>query len=257
MNNGFDLLFNNVIIYDTLFWGVKTVTEHPNLTNFKLENEEKYNLWSEFVVKNFGVENLTDENYLKFAPLYPEFSKIIAIGYATIENKDNKINRNLKIISEKTEIEILKKFNDVLEYYDNIGKSTNPRFEFVMCGYNLINYDIPVYLKKYAKYFSDDQDTRLSYMMKSYLSSKPWNSNIIDINSVYTMNSSLPFVGFKAMVETFNLKQADNVLSFEETSKYYWENIEQDEKNTMKKINLQLGNQINTNIQFVNKFRTI
>ncbi|MDA3781262.1 MAG: hypothetical protein PF487_13705, partial [Bacteroidales bacterium] len=82
-------------------------------------------------------------------------------------------------------------------------------------------------------------------------------SNVIDINSSYNLNSNLPLIGFEAIVDTFNLKQAENVLSFEETSKYYWDNIEQDEKNTMKKINLQLGNQINTNIQFVNKFRTI
>lgn len=257
MNNGYNLLFNNAIIYDTLFWDLTTVSEYPNLTNFKLENEDKYNIWCDFIRYNFGEEKLTDENYLKYAPLYAEFSKIVAIGYATIENKEGSINRNLKIISNKSEKETLSKFNDVLKYYDSIGNSTNPKFEFTMCGYDLVNYSIPNYIKKYSKYFSDDEEIRLSNMIKSYLISKPWNSNIINIKDISNLNSSLPTTGLDCMALNFNLKQVDNVLKISETSKYYWENIEKDPAQTIKKINLQLGNLINTNIQLVNKYRTI
>lgn len=257
MNTGFELLFNRIIIYDTLFWGLKTVSEYPNLETLKIEDEKKYNLWVEFIKKNFGEHNITDANYHTYAPLYGEFSKIISIGYATIEINNNKINRKFKIISENNEKETINKFLDVFSHYESIGNSTNPKFEFTMCGYDIINYDIPVFIKRFLKYFIDEENKRIPNMLKNYLSSKPWNSNIINIKTLYNMNSSLPFMNFDIMVNNMELKQAENLINTSDISKYYWENIERDHKTTIKNINYSLGNLINTNIQFMNKFRFV
>ncbi|MFW6243346.1 MAG: hypothetical protein ACOC2W_04235 [bacterium] len=256
MNISYDLLFNPAVIYDTLFWGIQTVSEYPNLEDFKLKDEKKYNQWCEFVHQKFGANELTNDNYLKYSKLYAEFSKVLSFCYATIENKNNEISRKLKIISEDTEKENIVKILDVLNYFDSMGNSASPKFEFTMCGLNLINYDIPILSKKIINLNGFDNNKTLPSIIKSYLTSKPWNSNIIDVKSSYNMNANMPYVDFDTMCDFMGLKQGDNVIK-QDISKYYWENIDNDPETTMKNINYNLANIINVNIQFVNRFRHI
>ena len=50
----FQNLFNRTTIYNTLFWGLITVSEYPNLETFKQSNSTKYNQWAKFVSTKHG-----------------------------------------------------------------------------------------------------------------------------------------------------------------------------------------------------------
>ena len=251
----YKLLMNRIVIYDTLFFGVRAVAEYPNLKTFESENYNKYVLWRKFVEDRFGSENLTDEYYHKYSPYYPEFSKIVSIVYATIENKDNKINRNLKVLNGDTESEIITVFADVLDYYENFSNNSTPKFDYVLGGYDIVNYDIPYFIKKFIKLYNKDNNRVIPTMLKNYLQSQPWNSNVVNFRDLYNFNSKTMFTNIDIMVDYLGLKQAENIIADDLVSKYYWENIEIDKVNTTKKINLTISNKINTSIQFMNNFR--
>lgn len=253
----YKLLMNRIVIYDTLFFGVKAVAEYPNLKTFETENYNKYVLWQNFIIDRYGIENLTDEYYHKYSPYYAEFSKIVSIVYVTIENKDNKLNRNIKLIDGKDEYEIIEKFSDVLDYYENFSNNSTPKFDYVLAGYDIVNYDIPYFIKKFIKYHNKDNGRIIPVMLKNYLQAQPWNCNVINIRDLYNFNSKTIFTNFDIMVDNLNLKQAENIIADDILSKYYWENIEIDRVNTLKKINLTLSNKINTVIQYVNNFRSL
>ena len=251
----FQNLFNRTTIYDTLFWGTLSVSEYPNLETFKQENNKKYNQWVNFVEKKFGEDKITDENYLTYSPIYPEFSKLISIVYATIENENSEIKRNFKIISENTEFETITKFADVLDYYNNLGNNMSPKTNFTMSGYDLINHDIPTFYKKFIHYYNKDNNRSIPTLIKQYLVMNMWNSDIMSVKNLYKAQSNTQLMDIDIMSEYLNLKQANNLLENNNISKYYWDNIKINPKDTMKRMNFQLTNTINTCIQFVNNFR--
>lgn len=250
-------LLNRTTIYNTLFWSLITVSEYPNLERFKNTNPSKYNQWVKFVSTKYGEDKVTDENYLKYSQLYPEFSKLLSAAYATIESDNGQIKRKFKIISEKEEYNTIAKFTDVLDYYYNVGHNTTPKFDYVMAGYDLTNYDIPTYLKKFMHYYNKDNNREIPMLIKYYMIARPWESNTLNIKNIYKFNSNQQITDFDVMAKYINLKQPEDLIGDHNLSSYYWNNINSDPEGTMKRINFKLTNTLNTCIQFVNNFRYI
>lgn len=248
----YKLLFNKVNIYDTLFFSIKSVAKYPSLEVMKNTNYDMYVRWLNFV-EDFKSE-LTDKHYHKYAPFYPEFSEVISIVYATVENENNQLKRNFKIIEGVDEKEIINKFADTLNYFENLGNSATPKYQHILCGYNIVDYDIPYFTKKFIHYNSG-MNKQLPRFIKNHLMSQPWNSSVIAIRDMYNFNSRKMFSNQEIMYNYFDIKQAKNVINDDNFSYEYWS-----DKLTHNGANIQLfhkhtSNIINSCIQYVNKIR--
>lgn len=255
MSNQYDILLNPISFYDTLFWNIITVTEYPTMYEFEKNDPQKYNLWCKFINQKFGNDKLNEENYHIIAPLYPEFSKIISISYATVEMESNgQMNRKLKVISENTEKEIIMKFVDVLDYYHNLSITNQQKYDMVMCGYDLISFDIPHLVKKFIKYNKNNENgKKIPKLIKKYLQGKSWDQNIVNIKTAFNFNSYNYNNSFDSIINMFDIKQAPLTIEFDKLSTYYWS----DQNNQTQLIEKTNANIVNSCLQFFNILRNL
>ncbi len=250
----FNLLLNNLTIYDTIFISIKTVSNYPSLEDMKIQNPIEYELWVDFIRNRFEIEPTT-ENYLQYAPLYPEFSKIVGAGYGTAQNENGQIKRDLKPLTKTvmSEEEIIKRLTDMFNYFENMGKSFKPAYQHYICGYDLINFELPYYIKKFLKY--NNNEKRLPSYIVNYITAQPWNNNIISTKDTFNLNSKTLFTNKDIVYNFLDIQQANNYIKDEDLSKYYWDNINNLNDEVLRNINLSVMNTINSNMQYMMKFR--
>ena len=122
----FEEVFNKASIYEMLFFNIKSVLIHPTLDKLETENKSMFENWK-VISKNKGGDfdtryfsgGSTEETYRYLndiyqenAPLYPEFSKIVAITYATVFMEDGKLKRSIKNIADVDELRVINIFVD-------------------------------------------------------------------------------------------------------------------------------------------------
>lgn len=264
----FDLVLDPNNIYETLFFNVKSATEYADVWELKKENPKMFKQWELICGTKYGIINGINEEdayllelnnkYQTKAIFYPEFSKIVAITYATVEVNNNKLIRKIKIINDIDEFTIIKTFQEILSQISKDGIMSNPQHFPILCGHNIINYDIPLFLKRLIALRDkfEDKVKLIPFILKKYLNSKPWDNNIIDTINLWKFNgiSNTPL---STICDFLDLKRNVDVMEMDELSKYYWNNIDKSEKETLDKVGLQSANQINLIIQLLNEIRIL
>ena len=155
----FDIVFNKQKIYETLFFNIKSVSTYGDVRDLKENEPEVFKQWETICKTKYNVNRmglpgddaylmLLNDSYVEKAMYYPEFSKIVAITYATVYVEDGQLKRHFKKIVNPDEFEIIKVFNDVLTQISSDGVQSNPQYFPTLCGHNIINNDIPLYLKR-------------------------------------------------------------------------------------------------------------
>ena len=251
----FESVFNKTNIYESLFFNIKSVLKYPTVDEFEKNENKLFNAW----VQNVGKYNYSsftiDDIYLKNGYKYPELNKIVAITYATLYLKDGEIKRFFKKIVNNDENIVIDTFIDILQQLSLDGVKSTPHYFPTLCGYDVINTDIPLLLKRFVLKRNELTNKTIPLMLKKVLSAKPWDStSVIDVSSVWKFNgngnTSLSFIS-----EYLGLKKTVDLLSFEELNKYYWENIEKKPEETLSHIALQSATQTNLVIQLMNDLR--
>jgi len=263
----FELAFEKTIIYETLFFNIVSATTYPNVYEFKEKKPELFKQW-ELIAKSKYKINEYDDNkaymamlndtYLSKAIYFPEFTKIIGITYGTVEASDGKIMRHIKKIDDNSEFEIIKKFQQILHQISSDGVKSTPQYFPTLCGHNIINNDIPLFIKRLFHYRNefDNNTNLLPFILKKYLQAKPWDSNILDTINLWKFNS-ISNTPLSVVSDFLGLKRKIDIMTMEEISKYYWNNINDDKDRTMKHITMQSANQLNLVIQIINELRSL
>lgn len=262
----FEMAFNKTNIYETLFFDVKSVSEFKSIKEFK---ENKPDLFEQFKLiarakysynDASGYEEADNEVlndiYRDKAVFYPEFSKIVAITYATLESKDGNIKRNLKRISNKEELKIIESFHNVLLQISKEGIESTPHYFPILCGHNIISNDIPLFIKRLFHYKDklEHKTDILPLILKKHLQSKPWDSKTLDTLNLWKFNgvSNTPLT---TISDFLGLKRNTEIMQMNDVSKYYWENIDEKPDETLEQISKQSANETNLVIQLLSEFR--
>lgn len=265
MEQLFNDVFNPQNIYETLFFNVKSVLIHPTLTGLEKDNKLMYKHWIRLSKDKYGVKPDDDIEsqqsvFEKNAPYYPEFSKIVAITYATVYMDNGKVKRYMKKIVNDDEFIILLTFIDELSQLSSEGVQSTPKFFPILCGHNIINYDIPLLLKKFI-YYHDRFETnnKIPLILKKSLSIKPWESGIIDTINVWKFNSYNGYNDMSLMLisDYLGLKRTVDLLPLNELSEKYWKLYKKDNEKALEFVSLQSATQTNLVIQLMNTLRIL
>lgn len=264
----FEATFNPSNIYNMLFINVKSVLEYPSLQLLKNQNPEMYNQWKilstnkysyniDEIVGNSNIDIdglIGDSYYLKYGPLYPEFTRIIGTTIGTVTLKNGEFKRNLKSFANDDESIVLEALmEDLREIGDEV--ITNKGTPYMFCGHNIIGFDLPLLFRRYIKLNKDNGEIKkLPLILKRAIGLKPWECGIIDTINVWKFNgydlSSLSLIS-----SYLGLKKTVDLIPQDKLSKFYWDNIENDYDKTISDIKLQSATQVNLVIQLMNTLR--
>jgi len=246
----FGKVFNASTLYDVIFVNIKSVLTYPTLEALKKENNSLYSYIE-------TIDSLNSEAYYyKNAINCHELLKIVGITYGYIHLENGKPKRVFNEIFNNDEYLNIVTFIDVLT---QLSKSPS----ISLGGYNISNYDLPILIKRllYYKTIKDDNnkinDIKLPEILKKFLDSKPWDSNIIDTATVWKFNGidfskNLELVSFN-----LNLDNKSKILSNKELSDYYWENCEKDMVGTLNFIKKQSFIINNMSINILKELRNL
>lgn len=250
-------IFNRAIITDLLFVNVNPVLQYPDINTLKQENPKMYKHW--MTLKNsFSNAGVSDnDHYQRFGVFYPEFSKILAISYATLSfNKEGKLTRNLEQIINNDEKMVLQRFYDILYGLSSDESQSSPRQPTkIMCGFNILQYDIPLLIKRFFVQRAAFPNKNLPLALKNVLNAKPWEGDyVIDLNNAWGFGGKTG-VSLDMISDCLGLNNKNFEIYCPITySKYYWDN-QSNEDETLKHLGLQSAAQTNLMIRLMNELR--
>jgi 3'-5' exonuclease len=258
----FDDIFYPQRIHEILFLNVKSILTYPTLILLESNNKVMFERWKYLSQSKYDTLD-TDQYedlqkvYEKNAPYYPEYSKIVAITYGTVYIEDGKLKRYMKKIVNNDEFIVLATFMDELFKVSSDGIKSTPNFFPILCGHNIIGYDIPLLMKKFIQY-NDRFETNktIPLILKKSLTIKPWESGIIDTLNVWKFNGydNMPLM---LISDYLGLKKTVDLLPLDEMSKKYWELYDEDIEKAMEFVSLQSATQTNLVIQLINTLRVL
>jgi len=194
--------------------------------------------------------------YEENAVNYHEFCRIVAISYASLYSENGQVKRDFKKIVNLDESLVIATFMDVLYQLSSDGIASTPQFFPSLCGHNIIEYDIPLLIKRFLLINGkSEQKKQLPYLLKRSLTLKPWDADIVDTVNVWKFNSHNNNVPLMVMSDFLGLKKTVDVLTNSELSRYYWENIDEKPKETLDFMSLQSATHTNIAIQLMNELR--
>jgi len=277
----FEQVFNRLSIQDMLFFNIKAVLEYPTLADLQERNPALYDRWKYLSKTKHGFDmdvihgiagTMTDETpiyakktYEEKAIYYPEFSRIVAITYASLYFEEGKLKRYFKKISNEDEYIVIATFMDVLYGVSSEGVKSNPPYFPALCGHNIINYDIPLLIKRMLKHkerFVADRDatdtTRqiLPFILKYCLAAKPWEGKVIDTVNVWKFNGN-DYTPLMLIADYLGLKKTVDLDALPDVSRYYWANVHDKPEETLDYVSLQSATQTNLVIQLMNELRQL
>lgn len=258
----FKTTFNKSSIYDMFFINVKAVLEFPTLEDLKENKPQMFDRWKCLSKYRFGVDfESSDElvirkTFYENAVKFPEFLKIIAITYAKIYSENGSLKRDFKKISLPNEMDNIQLFMDVLHQISSDGVKSSPQYFPIICGHNVIAYDIPLLIKKHIQHRTELTNKQIPLILKIGLDAKPWESTVVDVINIWKFNG-YDYMSLMMISDFMGLKKTQDLLSYDELSKYYWENIKSKPEETIEFIVKQSANQTNIIIQFINEMRQL
>jgi len=264
----FDDVFHPERIHETLFFNLKSVLIYPNLEELEANDKPLFERWNYLAKTKYDFDlqtihinaelfKLGNDIYKKNAAYYAEFTKIIAITYATVYIEDGTLKRYMKKIVNEDEYIVLATFMDELYRISSDGTKSSPQFFPILCGHNIISHDIPHLVKKFIFYRNKfGLDKKIPLILKRSLGIKPWESGVIDVVNVWKFNGydNMPLMLISDYLE---LKKTVDLLSLDEVSKTYWELAKTDTEKALEFISLQSATQTNLVIQLMNILRVL
>lgn len=249
----FDDVFKPQGIHEMLFFNVKSVLKYP--TTDQLEEEDKLlaERWRDLAKVKYNANIVGKEFYQQIyeqnAVKFPEFSKIVAITYATMYTENGKVKRYMKKIVNDDEYIVLSTFMEELYQLSSEATKSTPHYFPILCGHNIISKDIPHLVKKIILY-KDKFEKGIPLILKRSLGIKPWESGIIDTLNVWKFNG-FDNMSLMLISDFMGLKRTVDLLSADEVSKQYWGMMTDDSEKALEFISLQSATQTNIVIQLM------
>ena len=284
----FEEVFNPGSIYDMLFFNTKAVLIYPTLENLQKENPILYDRWKYLSKSKYNLDMDTyhgtagamlDET-LKYAQIsyeekaifYPEFSRIIAITYGTVRSENGLPKRFLKKIANEDEFLTIATFMDILYGVSSEAIQSTPPYFPILCGHNIMNYDIPLLIKRFLVHKErfralrnqnspNELNNLLPLILKKVLSAKPWEGKVVDTVNVWKFNGS-DYTPLMLIAEHLGLKKTVDVESLPDVNRKYWKTITDGgtaaaEVEALEYVALQSATQTNLVIQLLIQLREL
>jgi len=256
-------VLNAANIYDTIFLNVIGVTEYSTINDLIDDDISKYKEWVKFAIDKYGEKHYSsfDENdfYIENACKYPEFSKIITITFCTIHSEDGNLIRKFKKIIDQDEQVLLQKFIDEFAEFHKNSIYASPKFDYTLCGYDIMNSDIPFVIKRLLLHKQNIEYANhlIPAIIKTSLNAKPWDDVIIDTKNLWKFNG-LKSTPLNLISKSLNLKTTVDLMSPVEINVFY--HTPDDEIDIEKKTSilaLQSANIVNLSIQMLTYLRNV
>lgn len=256
----FNDVFNAQSIYEMLFFNIKSVLIYPTFEKLETENKIMFEHWQCLAKTKYSDDIIYKKHtnqkiYEQHAPYYPEFSRIIAITYATVYVENGTLKRYMKKIVNEDEYIVLTTFLEELYQLSSNATKSTPQFFPILCGHNIISYDIPHLVKKIIQN-KDRFEKGVPLILKRSLGIKPWESGIIDTVNVWKFNSN-DNMSLMLVSDFLGLKKTVDLLPLDEVSKQYWEIVNKDNEKALEFVSLQSATQTNLVIQLMNGLRQL
>ena len=269
----YDDVFNKSSIYQMLFFNIKAVLIHQTLEELKEKNLPMYERWKYLSKVKHGFDldvyhgtagamldetpQYGEKTYQENAVQYPEFTKILAITYATLYNENGVLKRHLKKIANEDESMVIEQFMFLLSDVASDDSKSLPQSFSILCGHNIVAYDIPLLIKRYMVHRKSMLTVKqLPLLLKEALKVKPWESGIIDTVNVWKFNG-FEYSPLMLIADFLGLKKGTDLLTHSELSQYYWMNVGAKPEETLEFVSLQSATQTNLVIQLMNELRLV
>lgn len=216
MNN-----YNFTSLGNMLFIDIEAVREQKTFDEFlKAKN---FDNWKKVVAKHYSdvlksdVEPKDDEIYLDKAGLYAEYSKVVCIGLGTVKvdysGENPTFEKKMFDITSHDEHTVITKFAEQL----NKAYSKNP--DTILCGHNILEYDIPFLTKRMIKY-----KIHIPQILKSAIYGKPWEIKVVDTMRDWRMNTS-KYMSMDTICEFIGIPSSKHgEVNGSNLSEFYWSN---------------------------------
>jgi hypothetical protein len=164
----------------------------------------------------------------------------------------------LKKIASDDEAMVIEQFMTLLTEISSDDSQSTPQVFSILCGHNIISYDIPLLIKRFIVNRGKYQTIKtLPYLLKRALNIKPWESDIIDTVNVWKFNG-FEYAPLMLIAEFLGLKKTVDLLTHANLSKEYWTiNANEQPTKALGFVSLQSATQTNLVIQFMNEMRQI
>ena len=256
----FDTVFNPQAIYETLFFNIKPVLAYRNLEELEKENQPMYERWKYLARTKYNEKYPEDTKaqtvYEENAVYYPEFTRIVAISYATLYAEDGTLKRYLKKIVNEDEVVVISEFMNELSQLSSDGVKSSPKYFPTLCGHNVLKHDIPLLLKRFIVNRDKIKNNKVPYILKHVLNLKPWEAGVVDTVNVWKFNGydNTPLM---LIADFLGLKKSVDLLPLPEVSRKYWELVDENPEEALKFVSLQSATQTNFVIQLMNELRQL
>lgn len=248
----FDEVFNRASIYELMFFNLKSVLIYPTLDELKEKNPLMFERWKYLSETKFSDLTISDVTYEQKAIYYPEYTRIVAITYASLYTENGQLKRFFKKIVNEDEYTVIATFMDVLHQLSSEAKKSTPNFFPVFCGHNITNFDIPLLIKRFLIYRDKFEDKRLPLILKRVLNTKPWESDIIDTVNVWKFNGN-NYTPLLLIADYLGLKRTVELEALPDVSRAYWKTVKDNPEKALDDISLQSATQTNLVIQLINE----
>jgi hypothetical protein len=258
----FEEVFDKSTIYDMLFFNIKAVLIYPQLTDLKSENPALFERW-QYLADTKYKANVVDAKYGQTiyednAVYYPEFTRIVAITYASVRFENNSLKRYLKKIVNEDEYTVIATFMDILHGLSSEAVQSSPPYFPILCGHNITNYDIPLLIKRYVLHRERFEiNKQLPLLLKKILTAKPWEGKVVDTVNVWKFNGS-DYTPLMLIADYLGLKKTVDVETLPDVSKLYWKTVNEGKPaDAIETVSLQSATQTNLVIQLINELRQL
>lgn len=181
-----------------LFFDLETVGEFPNLSELEKNKPSLYKSfmsYQDWFIKRFpeDKEKTPEEIYQTRAALVPEFGKIVVASFAFITQKGEVQKQTFAMDDEK---ELLR---NVIKLLNKIEK-----LNFVLCGHNIKNFDIPMLYKRMMI-----NGFRPASILPS-ADTKPWEVKVFDTKEFWNGTNQFTIAQLELISVSMGLESSKN-----------------------------------------------
>ncbi len=211
---------------DLFMFDIETAANYPNYETFLIEDERGAKLFENKFNKMRWSETYDSVGsaYLDNAGIMSTYGRIVCISVGFLEGT----NKRIKSFYGKDEREIVNSFNDLLEKIE--------KKNFNLCGFRIINFDIPWVLHKLHKYGIKPANIIYTY------DKKPWEMRITDISADWKGRFAWSY-SFDEVAYQLGIESPKDIICGSDVNKLYWEGKLEDikeycEKDVMSSIDV-------------------
>lgn len=255
----YGIVLNRATIYDCFFMKINSVLEYKDLKTLELEKPNLFKTWIALSEETAKKQDLTlDQYYERYAPHYPEYTKVVGATFGGIYYDQGKLKKNIKRFIDVEEKIVLEQFFDVLYELSSDAMNSSSRHFKTLSGFNIVYNDIPLLIKRF--FVNRDkfkEKNEIPLILKSVLDLKPWeNDSIIDLANLWNFKGRQIY-SLDLICDFLGIEKPYELLTPHDTSKKYWNLIaEGNDEEALKMIAIQGTLHLNVIIQIFNILRS-